>query len=272
MSLITITHTIGSDAPAIARRVADGLSVEVYDDSRLREKAFLMGLQTEHLKSFPEKAPGWFERLLSDKPEMYLNLMESVIYEAARLGQGVIIGHGSQMLLHDFSCAMHVLVTAHEESRIHRVMQEMRLTREAAQKLIRQSDNQKNGFFRYAFHKDWDDPTLYDLCINPDKAGPERAAQLIMEMARSPELKSCSIHALDALERLSQTKRIQASLMEMDIRHSGLRVEMPEKGVANISGVLFNHEDKGRIPAAVRRIPGVERVQLDVTLVPMAYD
>jgi hypothetical protein len=203
---------------------------------------------------------------------MYLNLMESVIYEAARLGQGVIIGHGSQMLLHDFGCAMHVLVTAHKESRIHRLMHEMRLTREAAQKLIRQSDNQKKRFFRYAFHKDWDDPTLYDLCINPDKIGSERAAQLIMEMARSPELKSCSIYALDALERLSQTKRIEATLMEMDLRHSGLRVEMREKGVAHITGVLYNHMDKGRIPTVVGRIPGVERVQVDVTLVPAGYD
>jgi hypothetical protein len=44
MPLITITHTIGCDALAIARRVADGLSVEIYDDSRLREEAFRMGL------------------------------------------------------------------------------------------------------------------------------------------------------------------------------------------------------------------------------------
>jgi cytidylate kinase len=272
MSLITITHTIGCDALAIARRVADGLTVEVFDDSRLREEALRMGLHTDQLKGFREKAPDWFERLSSDKPEMYLNLMQSVIYEAARRGQGVIIGHGSQMLLHDFSCAMHVLVTAHEESRIDRLMHEMRLTRDASQKLIRQSDNQKKRFFRYAFHKDWDDPTLYDLCINPDKVGSERAAQLIMEMSRSSALKSCSMYALDALERLSQTKRIEATLMGMDIRHSGLRVEMPEKGVATISGALFNHEDKGRIPAVVGRIPGVERVQLDVTLVPARYD
>ena len=40
MSLITITHTIGCDALAIARRAADGLTVEIYDDSRLREEAF----------------------------------------------------------------------------------------------------------------------------------------------------------------------------------------------------------------------------------------
>jgi cytidylate kinase len=272
MSLITITHTIGCDAPAIARRVADGLTVEVYDDSRLREEALRMGLHTEQLKGFREKPPDWFEHLLSDTPEMYLRLMEAVIYEAARLGEGVIIGHGSQVLLHDFNCAMHVLVTADEESRVHRLMHEMAVSREAARKLIRQSDNQKKGFFRYAFHKDWDDPTLYDLCINPDKIGSERAAQLIMEMARSPELKSCSTFALEALERLSTTRRIEASLMEMDIRHSGLRVELPEKGVAHITGVLYNHEDKGRIPAVVGRIPGVEKVHLDVTLVPAGYD
>jgi hypothetical protein len=39
-----------------------------------------------------------------------------------------------------------------------------------------------------------------------------------------------------------------------------------------ISGLLYNHEDKGRIPAVVGRIPGVEKVQLDVTLVPARYD
>jgi osmotically-inducible protein OsmY len=80
------------------------------------------------------------------------------------------------------------------------------------------------------------------------------------------------MYALDALERLSQTKRIEATLIEMDLRHASLRVEMPEKGVAQISGVLYKHEDKGRIPAIVGRIPGVEKVQMDVTLMPAGYD
>jgi len=272
MSLITITHTIGCDALGVARKVADGLKVELYDDSRLREEALRMGLHSEQLKGFREKPPDWLERMVSAKPDIYLNLMKSVIYEAARLGQGVIIGHGSQMLLHDFGCAMHVLITAQEESRIHNLMHQMTLSKDAAQKLIHHSDNQKKGFFRYAFHKDWDDPTLYDVCVNPDKIGSGRAAQLIMEAARSPELNSCGTYALDALERLSQTRRIEAALMEMDLRHAGLRAEMPEKGVAHITGVLYNHEDKGRIPEVVGRIPGVEKVQLDVTLVPVGTD
>jgi cytidylate kinase len=273
MPLITITHTIGCDGPAIARRVAEGLGVELYDDSRLREEAVRMGIHDEKLKGFQEKAPDWFERIWGSKPEIYLELMESVVYEAARRGEGVILGHGSQMLLQDFGCAMHVLVTAHEESRIHALVHEMNLSPDAARKMISQSDSRKRSFFRYAFHKNWDDPSLYDLCVNPDKIGAERAARLVIETVRSPELKACSSYAIDALERLSQTKRIEASLREMDLRHAGLRVEIPEKGVARITGVLFRHEDKGRIPDVVGRIPGVERVQVDdVMVMPAGYD
>ena len=98
--------------------------------------------------------------------------------------------------------------------------------------------------------------------------GSERAAQLIMDAARSPGVTSCGALALDALERRSKTSRIQASLMEMGIRHFGLRVDMPEKDVALISGVLYELEDKIRIPAVVGKIPGVEKVHMDVTLVP----
>jgi hypothetical protein len=36
--------------------------------------------------------------------------------------------------------------------------------------------------------------------------------------------------------------------------------------------VLYEPEDKLRIPAVVGKIPGVERVQMDVTLVPAGYN
>jgi hypothetical protein len=71
VALITITHTIGCIVLEIARRVADGLQVEVYDDSRLREEALRMGLHSDQLRGFREKAPNWFERMVSDKPDIY---------------------------------------------------------------------------------------------------------------------------------------------------------------------------------------------------------
>jgi hypothetical protein len=67
---------------------------------------------------FDEKAPGLFSRLLSHKPEVYLDLLEVLIYEVARHGKGVILGHGAQFLLWDFGCALHVCIYASESTRI----------------------------------------------------------------------------------------------------------------------------------------------------------
>jgi cytidylate kinase len=272
MSLITLTHPIGCSAAEIAQRVAERLNVNVYDDSRLKLEALRMGLTTDHLKGLQEQPPGWYERLINDTPGVHLKIMESVIYEAARQGEGVIVGHGGQVLLHEFNCALHVLITGEAESRARNLMAEMKLHHEAARDLVRKSDNRKRGYFRYNFNKDWDDPTLYDLCINPEKVGAEKAVDLIVEMVRSPALRGCSVTALEAIERLSQIRRIEASLMEMDIRQVGLRVDITKMGHAHISGVVFNHRDRDRIPEVVRKVPGVDRVELDVTLVPAGYD
>ena len=128
MPLITISHSIGSNGEAIARRVADSLHLELYDDSKLQQIALNIGMHAEDLKSLDEKAPGLFDRILSEKPQVYLDLMESVIYEVSRHGEGVILGHGSQMLLRSFECAFHVRIHAAETTRIKRIVNQQNLS------------------------------------------------------------------------------------------------------------------------------------------------
>lgn len=273
MPLITITHGIGSDGVSVAKQVAEGLGIPLYDDANLLGAAVRMGLDVGPLQKFKEQPPGWFERLFGEEFDLFANLMGSVIYEAARSGEGVIVGHGSQVLLQDFSCALHVLVVAAEERRIQNLMKQMGVSREVAERLIRKNDHESKGFFRHLFHKDGDDPSLYDVCINPGKIGLERAVQTIIEMARYPELKACNIYALDALERFSKTKRIEASLLEQGLQPKGLQVEMPEKGLVRISGIVENQASKESIAQLVKLTPGVERVDTDMLMVlPASYD
>jgi hypothetical protein len=94
MSLITITRSIGCEGALIARRVSDELKLDLYDDKRIQEEAIKMGIP-EDLKSLDEKAPGLFDRLLTHKPSLYLDLMESVVYKVSQQGQGVILDHGA---------------------------------------------------------------------------------------------------------------------------------------------------------------------------------
>jgi cytidylate kinase len=271
MPLITISSSIGSGGAFIGRQVAEAMNVELYDDIKLQHSISMLGLKPHDIEELDEKAPGFFDYILSNKPQVYLGYMESVIYEVARRGEGVIIGHGSQILLQDFDCAVHVLVHASMATRIRNMVQEKKLSPQAAEKLIHKSDHEKAGFFRFAFHLDWNDTALYDLVINPAKIGTDSAARLVLDVAGSKHLAACSVNVLETMERLSMEKKIRAALLSRKVNLAMLHIEVPEKGKAAVRGFSYSHEEKERILAALDSIPGVTDVHADIALLPHDY-
>jgi len=266
MSLITITSGIGCEEMTIARLVADALKLELYDDQRLQEKAIEMGLSSEGVKSLDEKAPGLFSRLLRRKPEIYLDLLEALVYEVARQGEGIIFGHGAQFLLRDFECALHVRIFSSKDPRIKHLMDQQGMTHEAAVKMIHKSDNERRGFLQFAFQMDWDDPSLYDLIINRDKLGADSAATLITGVAQSQVIKACSIAALDSMERRSLLKKVRSEILKNNISSLELHIEVPEKGVVQITGSINPLESEGRLLEVVKRVPGVAEVKSEIVV------
>jgi len=271
MSLITITSGLGCAGSNIARIVADELKVDFYDDQRLQEEAFKIGIIDEDLKGLEEKAPGLFNRLLSRKSQTYLNLMEALIYEIARRGQGVILGHAAQWLIRDFGCALHTRIYASESSRINQLIEQLSVSHEVAEKMIRKSDSERNGFMQFAYYMDWNDPSLYDLIINQDKLGENWAARLIIDAAQSQEIAVCSLTAMDAMEKLSLSKRVEAALIKNRISTLELNIEVPEKGVVYITGSINPLESESHVLEIIRGVAGVSEVKSEVT-VPAIHD
>lgn len=271
MGLITISRNLGSGGAEIARLVADGLKVEFYDDMLLQQEAMRLGVRSEELAGFDEKPPGFFEHVFSEKPEVYLDLMESVVYEVARKGEGVIMGHGGQLLLQDFSCALHVLVHAPLALRIQNIMERHGLSGEAAEKLIHKSDHEQKGFLQFAYHMDWSAPKLYDLVINTQKVRKETAAELIMRVAGTDDFLSCSVTALDAMEALALQKRIEAALLKNHFSLNRLYVEVPEKGVVYVYGYCYTVEEKDRLLEVVKKVPEVSDLKADISVAPTGY-
>jgi cytidylate kinase len=266
MSLITITSGIGSGAMPIARTVAGGLKVELYDDQRLQQEAAKIGISSQELEGFDEKAPGLFDRLLSHKPETYLDLMGAVAYDIASRGEGVILGHGTPWLLRDFGCALHVRLYASESSRIRYLMEQQGLNPEAAEKMIHKSDHERRGFLQFSFHMDWEDPSLFDLIINQDKLGADSSAKLIVEAARSSKIKECSLTALDSMERLSLLKRVEAAILKNRISSLDFHIEVPEAGVVHITGSLNPLESEAHLLEVVKGVTGVIEVRSELVV------
>ena len=270
MPLITITQNFGSDGLVIARKVAEGLGWELFDDQKLHEWVQHQGISAREISQLDEKSPGFWDLFFRSRPQIYLNVLESVVYEVAHGGEGVIIGHGSQLLLRDFDCAFHVRILTLEGRRADKLVAEQGISREAAIKLIRQRDKEQAGFYKFAFQLDMDDPGLYDLVINTHKLDTQTAAGLIISAARSEDIRTCSLNALEAMERLALEKKVRAALLENRIDDRAIIIEISEKGVTTVAGVSPNSEEKKRIEAIVGCVPGVSKVVSAVEVIKSA--
>ncbi len=269
MPLITITSSMGTGGITISRQVADALNLELYNDERLQEEARKIGISSEDINGLDEKAPGLFSRLLSHKPQTYVDLVQAVIYEVARRGDGVIFGHGAQFLLRDFGCALQVRILASFPTRIQYLMDKQGMSREAAEKMIEKSDSERKGFQQYAFHMDWNNPSLYDLIINRDKLGIDSAAKLIIQVAQSQEIKECGVGALDIMERLSLGKKIEAEMVKHNFSPLQFHVEVPEKGKALLTGWTRSAEARDRLLQIVKGVKGVSEISSEIAVVTM---
>ena len=58
MTLITITQNFGGDGTAIARKVADGLGVELFDDRKLQGLVQVRGIPSRRSAASMKRRPG----------------------------------------------------------------------------------------------------------------------------------------------------------------------------------------------------------------------
>lgn len=266
MPLITITDSFGNNGNEIARIVAEESGVGLYDDKKLQAIVMETGMSAGTQYRFDKHAPGFWERLLSREPQVYLDTMEAAVYDIARKGEGVIIGHGSQMLLRDFGCAFHVRLISDFKSRAENLVMGHGMNLYSAENLVEKYDKSQKGFFRYAFQIDLDTPSLYDLVINMGKMKTRTVADLILRAVQSEDIQACDLDALSSMKRLSLERKIHAELLEKNIDISTLNIVISEMGTADVTGMAVSQEEKSQIPEIVRNVNGVTHVNADLSV------
>ena len=213
------------------------------------------------------KSPPLLEKYFSDKPRIYLDRFQSVIYDVAKKGNAIFFGKGSQLLLNSFECALHVLVIGGMEKRIKRVMEKNKVGREVADKIIHTSDHDKRGFLRFAFDRDWIDPQLYDLVLNTDILGKDSAVNLIVVAAKSEDIKSCGMDAVKELGKLSLYRKVESALLEAGILHQHLFFEVEDIDSVRLFGVVNSSEEKGKVERMLKIIKEIKNVKNELLVV-----
>jgi len=265
MYFITISEMIGTNGEKIARKVAEELKYTFYGEEELFEAASEMGFLSD-IKKLGEKAPALLERLFSEKPKIYLDRLQSIIYEVAKKGNAIFFGRGGYFLLQSFDCAFHILVTGSMEKRIQRVKEEERVGREVAEKIINRSDHDKRAFIRFAYDEDWLNCRLYDLILNTDKLSIDSAAKMIVDAAKSDEIKSCGIDSVQLLGRLSLNRKVESVLLEAGLMSPNLFFTVEEPDSVRLYGIVNSSEEKEEIEKLVKKIKGIKNIKNELAV------
>lgn len=111
--------------------------------------------------------------------DRYIRTLAQVIRGIAARGNVVILGRGSQAILHDLPDALHVHVTASPEDRAGNIALRDGMSRADAERRIKQSDHQRQAFHRRYFKVDAENPCLYDLGVHAGRISIATAARMI---------------------------------------------------------------------------------------------
>lgn len=181
--VITIEREFGSGAADIARKLAERLRWELWDQKLTEEIARRLDCDCRAVEELSERKDPLYYRLfkafLRGSFEGTLNaprlgmvdadcirqVADQVVTMAAKTGNSVIVGRGSAYFLRDRSDAFHVFVYAPFEAKVWRLRTEGRSEKEAIE-LAETVDRDRAAYIKQYFDIEWPARHFFHLMVN----------------------------------------------------------------------------------------------------------
>lgn len=183
---LAISREEGAGGSEIAQSVGQKLAWEVLDRNLLDRVADRFRLSRTMLELVDETRGNWVYDVLGTwmdrsiiSAEKYVTHLIHVVLAAARQGNVVLVGRGAGFLL-PREKGLAVRIIAPLGYRVRQVMHRQGLDEAEARRFVEEKDLGRREFVRRYFHRDIDDPHLYDLVINVERIGPQGAARQVL--------------------------------------------------------------------------------------------
>lgn len=259
MAIITISRLMGSGGIPIAHAVAEKLGYTLVDGDAILQVAEQYGLTREAIEQADEKPPHFVETL-DFKHEIALHQIELIILDYALKGNVIIYGRGGQDLLEGVHSVLRVRIVAPFEDRVERWAEREWLDPDRARVLVRKNDQQRAGFIKYYFNRDWDDPLGYDLLINTQRLSEEGAVRLICDGVKDRHLVESKAECKKILADLILRKRIEIAICSVgEIERDLLEISVVD-GVATLGGQLHSEPERKQAIALAEKTRGITKV------------
>lgn len=183
IKIITIEREYGSGGGEIAQRLAKQLGWKLWDQLLTEEIARLADCPKAVVEGREEKTDPLYYRLFKSflrgsyegslnayklklvDSECILKFTEQVVQQAAKTGNSVIVGRGSQHFLRNRQDALRVFLYAPRQDKVRRLLARGKSEKEA-EELVDTVDRERVDFIQKYFHVEWPDRAIYHTMIN----------------------------------------------------------------------------------------------------------
>lgn len=259
MAIITISREMGSGGIPIAQQVAEELEYNLVDGDAIREAAAAYDLTEAALQQADEKPPVFIEKL-DRQIELSMHRIQLMVLERALEGNVIIYGRGGQDLLPSITSVLRIRVIAPFEERVERWAEREWIDPDLARSLVRKSDQQRAGFIKYYFDRDWEDPLHYDLIINTVRMSNDCAVRLIKKAVEDPYLVENEATCKTRMKDLIIQKKIQiARLADERINDIWFNIDVCD-GHVILSGHIHSDGERRAAVEDAKSTAGVRSV------------
>jgi cytidylate kinase len=201
IKIITIEREYGSGGGEIAQLLSKQLGWKLWDQLLTEEIARLAECPKAVVQLREERTDPLYYRLFKSflrgsyegslnahklkvvDSESILKLTERVVLHAAKTGNSVIVGRGSQHFLSDRQDTLRLFLYAPREQKRRRLLTRGK-SPEEAEELVDTVDRERADFIQKYFHVEWPDRTMYHTMINT-VIGDENVVEMILQLMKT---------------------------------------------------------------------------------------
>ncbi len=190
--VVTISREYGSGGRYIGKLVAEALGIKLYDKEFINQIAQETGYSTQFIEGTEQKRNtlaslnnGYYAGL-NNADDLFIKESE-MIKKIAEKESCVIVGRCADFILKEKDNVVKVFIYSTMEDKVKRATQFYGLPKEKAEKEIKRMNKLRANHYKYYTEKDWRHPENYDICINSDTFGVEKAAQMICDMVQQKQ-------------------------------------------------------------------------------------
>ena len=259
MAIVAISRKVGSLGDEIAQQTAEQLGIKVIGVPEIHQLALECDKELADIcRTFETEMPaGFFERIFFRDPAGS-SLFASLIYQQAAMGDVVIRGRGSQIVLAGQPKVLKVRIVAPFRIRVDRVARRKGITQDEASDYVRHYDRQRRSLIESLFQVDLNDWSLYDMVLNSADLSQDMLANVVCLAAK--ELGPVGEGQKTLYADMALAKRVEALIKKKVPTFPARDVEVENQGQGRLvlTGAVLDKD-------AIKKAEEIAKTQAEVT-------